>query len=187
MTSDRWASAAEGEGIVFDGLFSNWRDAVVFGLNYSSAQYGEAALAKAVKRGGSGKGLFGVDGAAQAGMILAAIERLGDTEASAIVARFAVRTEPCPCCGGDKAVAKWVAAVEHLAAVCIPAGVSNVRCRRDMVGKHFGLKAELSALASRYNMCRNTLGKQYQIIERMLSDIEASAQKNIDMHFTHGL
>jgi hypothetical protein len=104
MTSDRWASAAEGEGIVFDGLFSNWRDAVVFGLNYSSAQYGEAALAKAVKRGGSGKGLFGVDGAAQAGMILAAIERLGDTEASAIVARFAVRTEPCPCCGEDKKI-----------------------------------------------------------------------------------
>jgi len=128
-----------GDEAVFDSMGSALR----FAFGFNLQQYGESPLAKMQQRGrlGSGKGLIGMDGAWQAGMVLAQIDRLGPTDRADIIARFAPRFEPCPCCGGERPIAIWREAIEHLAACCIPSGVSNFRCRRDLVAKYFGVAA----------------------------------------------
>ncbi len=162
-------------------VFDSTRAAVVFAFNFSTQQYGESLLAK-LRRGhaGSCKGLVGMDGAGQAGMVLAQIDRLGPTERAALIARFSPRAEPCPCCGGEKPIALWREAVEHLASVCIPSGVSNIRYRRELVAKHFGLNVRIVDLADRYSMNRNTVGEHWRVLARRLSDIEAQAQTLLD-------
>lgn len=83
-----------------DAIFDSTRSAVVFALGFSTQQYGATPLSKLQRnRIGSGKGLVGMDGAGQAGMVLAQIARLGQTDRAVIVARFAPRFEPSPCCG----------------------------------------------------------------------------------------
>ena len=162
-------------------VFETTRSAMVFAFNFSMEQYGMAPLAKMASRSqASGKGLVGLDGAGQAGMVLAQIERLSPSERAACVARFHPRSEACPCCGGEKPTAIWREAIEHLASACIPAGVSNVRCRRELVAKHFGVKVQFADLAERYALPRNAIGEQYRALTRRLSDIEAQAQDSAD-------
>lgn len=167
-----------GDEAVFDSMGSALR----FAFGFNLQQYGESPLAKMQQRGrlGSGKGLIGMDGAGQAGMVLAQIDRLSKTERAAIVARFSPRSAPCPCCGGEKPVSIWQGAIEHLASCCILPGVSKFRCRRDLVARYFGVKVRFDELAERYEMSRNTVGAQYRRMAQQLFDIEARAQTFAD-------
>ncbi len=174
-----------------ESVFETTRSAVVFAFNFSMEQYGETILAKMQHHGSigrSGKGLVGFDGAGQAGMVLAQIDRLSRTERAAIVARFSRRFEPCPCCGGEKATAIWREAIEHLASVCIPVGVSNVRCRRELVAKHFGVQVGFSALAEKCGLSRNAISEHYRVLTCRMADIEAQAQASVDEALrSHGM
>lgn len=163
-------------------VFETTRHALVFAFRFSTAQYGESTLGKLLRRGcGSGKNLSGLDGAGQAGMVLATIWRLKPIERAAIVARFSPRAEPCPCCGADKMREEWSEAVEMLADWCVPAGVSNIRCRRALVGKHFGLPGvEFAALAAAHQINRKTVAEHYRAMVRRLADVEALAQAAVD-------
>ena len=164
-----------------DAIFDSTRSAVVFALGFSTQQYGATPLSKLQRnRIGSGKGLVGMDGAGQAGMVLAQIARLGQTDRAFIVARFAPRFEPCPCCGGERPIAIWREAIEHLAMWCILSGVSNIRFRRDLVAKYFGVPVRINDLAERYALNRNTVGAHYRLLARQLFDIESRAQTFAD-------
>ena len=78
-----------------DAIFDSTRSALVFAFGFRTQQYGETPLAKLQRhRLGSGRGLVGMDGAGQAGMVLAQIDRLGPTDRAVIIARFAPRFEP---------------------------------------------------------------------------------------------
>ena len=82
----------------------------------------------------------------------------------------------------------WREAIEHLASVCVPAGVSNIRCRRELVAKHFGLRSEFSAMAERYGLSRNVVSEHYRVLTRRLADIEAQAQASADEALrSHGM
>jgi len=165
-------------------LFESTRNAIKFAFGYSTEQYGESVLGKLQRRdAGSGKGLVGMDGAGQAGMVLAEVWRLKPLERAAIVARFATRRETCPCCGGDKPTAIWWEAIEQLADRCVPAGTSNVRCRRDLVAKYFGVAVEFSALADRYKLNRKTLSEHYHAMRHRLDELETKAQMAVDDAF----
>ena len=168
-----------------EAVFETTRSAIVFALHYSTEQYGETVLGKLLRKaGGSGKGLVGLDGAGQAGMVLAAIWRLKWVERAAIVARFSPRHEPCACCGGQRPARLWRDAVEQLADWCVPAGVSNIRCRRELVAKHFGSGGiEFVALAEKYAMNRKTVAEHYRTMGRALADVESVAQMSIDEAF----
>lgn len=161
-----------------EAIFETARSAVVFALGFSSEQYGQSPLAK-LQRGciGAGKGLVGMDGAGQAGMVLAEIARLDGAQRSAIIARFSPRFEICPCCGGQKPLEQWQTAVEHLAWVCVPAGVSNHRVRRGLVAKFFGASGiDFVSLGEQCNVHRKTVAAHYQVISKKLQEVEASAQ-----------
>lgn len=165
-------------------LFESTRNAIRFAFGYSTEQYGEGVLGKLQRRdAGSGKGLVGMDGAGQAGMVLAEVWRLKPLERAALVARFATRRDTCPCCGGDQPTAIWREAIEQLADWCVPAGTLNVRCRRALVAKHFGVAAEFSALADRHRLNRKTLSEHYHAMCSRLDDLETKAQLAVDDAF----
>lgn len=101
-----------------DPLFNSVADAIMFALRYSSQQYAETPMSKMMKRGGrrsSGKGLVGLDGAGQAGMILRKIDELGQLERACIIARYTDRTDECPCCKNTMASDDYRAAINVLA------------------------------------------------------------------------
>lgn len=165
-----------------EALFENTHNALVFAFHFSAEQYAETLLSRLIRRGcGSGKGLVGLDGAGQAGMVLAEIGRLGDLEQAVIAARFAPKFEECPCCGGEKPTKVWRDAIEKLTAWAVPAGVSNMRARRELVSKFFGVRGiEFKALAERYGMNRKTVAEQYQNVAKRLKDLDSRAQCALD-------
>lgn len=105
-------------------LFKNPHDALMFALRFSAQQYAQTPLAKEMRRAamgpgggaiGQGKGLVGLDGAAQAGIICARLDRLTPLQRACILARFSERVESCHCCGSDKMLDAYKGALLTLA------------------------------------------------------------------------
>lgn len=78
-------------------LFSSAHAAIVFALNYNHQQY-DKPLMNRLSWGSvpQGKGLSGIDGAAQAGMIRGMIGRLSDLECAMLIAYCAPKQIPIP-------------------------------------------------------------------------------------------
>lgn len=78
-------------------LFSSAHAAIVFALNYNHQQY-DKPLMNRLSWGAmpQGKGLSGIDGAAQAGMIRGMIGRLSDLECAMLIAYCAPKQIPIP-------------------------------------------------------------------------------------------
>ncbi len=158
--------------IVFKSAF----DAVRFALCYSSQQYGETAMAKRMRGpgGGSGMGLVGVDGAAQAGMIRRELDLLPDLHRCVVVARAAPQQLACecghPCCARWRPNIEWQAAVAWLteasAAYC--SGFSHYRVRRSIIEKMFGVKLNLVDIAHECDAHVNTVSKHNAAVRKWL-------------------
>lgn len=167
--------------VVGESVFDSTHSALMFAFRFSTEQYGESVLGRMQGRGcGSGKGLVGMDGAGQAGMVLAELGRLEAIERAALVARFAQRCEPCPCCGSARPTKLWSEAVALLASWCVPAVVSNLRVRRELIGKFFGQRVEFKEVAERHGMNRKTVAEHYALICRRLKELEARVQVSAD-------
>lgn len=83
---------------VFAPLFESAHGALVFAFNFSGQCYDRPMMNRLASPAvGSGKGLVGLDGAAQAGMIRAEVQTLGKLAEAIIIARIAPRTVPCHC------------------------------------------------------------------------------------------
>lgn len=167
-------------------VFRNLTEALLFAFRYSSGKFPESMLSKlyASPGLGTGKELVGLDGAAQAGMILATVERLDATQRAAIIARFAPRFEECRCCGGDKPRREWDEAINRLAAWAIPSGVSHMRVRRMLVGKHFGVRGvEYTAIADQYGLSRKKVAETFREVTKRLSSAEMLAQDALEDEF----
>ncbi len=79
--------------------FSSVYGALTFAFNFSADQYAQSPMSKLVKGNGnlgSGKGLIGVDGAAQAGMIMREVCSLGYAEKMYLIALFTPTYEVKP-------------------------------------------------------------------------------------------
>ena len=87
--------------------FDSYIDALIFAFNASSENYDRPYMNRvAAPAVGSGRGLGGLDGAAQAGMIRAEVRDLGRMREAILLARFAPRwisrfsepiwSRPCP-------------------------------------------------------------------------------------------
>ncbi|MBS1169526.1 MAG: hypothetical protein H6R01_444 [Burkholderiaceae bacterium] len=86
-----------------DPLFRIAHDALTFAFAYAGQQFDRSLMLKvASPSAGIGKGLSGLDGAAQAGMIRREVAALGKVAEAVLMARFAPKTVPCscgsPCC-----------------------------------------------------------------------------------------
>jgi len=162
-------------------LFRNHDDALTFAMRFTSQQYPQSDLAKLMRTPGigGGKGMIGLDGAAQAGIIKNRIERLGELERAAIIARYSARVDTCPCCGNDKALDEYKNAILNLAnwaCAFIGNAESVQRIRYAIVQEYFERGNMLGKEAEKLNVPKRTAYDQKKKIWPHLADLDKRAR-----------
>jgi hypothetical protein len=165
-------------------LFKSPDHAAMFALRYSSQQYAPSPVAKQMQRVGQvqigqGKGLVGLDGAAQAGMVRARLDRLNDLERACIIAIFTTRADDCPCCGGTRLTDDYKAALLALAEWArefIRDEVDSQRMRFGIVQNFFDRKASITKLAKSIGRPARTVLDQKNKIWPHLAKLEKQAR-----------
>lgn len=161
-----------------EALFRSAHAALVYALNYSMQQYDRPLMNKAMsgKPEGEGKGLSGIDGAGQAGMIRAQLNRLPPLYRAVLIASTAQAEFPCDCkaacCIGRKVNPEWQDAMSDVttaaAAGALSGCVSNGRLRSALIQRLLGAKATLADLAARHDVDEKTAGAHSAKLKRWL-------------------
>jgi hypothetical protein len=173
-----------------DPLFRSANGALMFALNYTHGGLKRPAITAMMVQtpGRKGKGLGGLDGAAQAGMIQCELGGLSTLRAALLVGRYAVPTAPCSCrsvcCRGWRENPDWKDAVDWLTEYVLRAGltgnISHHRFRRALVSRHFGVKDSFITIAAEARVDRNTASRQYRSVHDHLKEQERIARTEID-------
>jgi len=164
-----------------EALFSSAHAAMVFAFNFSGQQYDKSMMARmASTPGRAGKGLGGLDGAAQAGMIRAELAHLCELHASILIARVAPPTIPCECqhacCSGHRPNPEWVNAIQSLTQLAIgelSGHLSHYTLRRGIIERYFGIKHVLADLASQCAVNPDTASAHNAKLVRWLKGMPA--------------
>jgi len=173
-----------------EALFKSTHEALTFAFNYLGQQSPKTPLMSlTVDKDrppiGSGKGLVGLDAAAQAGMILAEVCRLPDDQHNVIVARYYRVTHECRCCGQKAPTDEWKSSIDYLSH-CIELEGVHRTVRLLMVEKAIcGGRLEIDLLCKNFLISRSALYKQFADIKNKLRKIEKIAMINLDNAFTH--
>ncbi|WP_284281145.1 hypothetical protein [Limnobacter litoralis] len=165
-------------------LFDCTDHALRFAFQYSSQQSPSSPMLRAmVGPTGTGKGLSGLDGAGQAGMILDVVNRMSREERDVITARFGQVTHECPCCHQQTSTQDWRSAVSNLS-MCDElhdlardvriAIVQKVLCRRAV---------EVAGLGSQYGMNERTLRNRIKKFRDRIFKVERRALCQLDSFF----
>jgi hypothetical protein len=168
-------------------IFKSTHDALTFAFNYSAQQYALSPMSKMIKTGivGSGRGLVSVDGAAQAGFILAEVDRLGQENPiykACIVARFSPKFKECPCCHHPEMplqTYKEAIAVLRDAGELSVAGISLRQMREAIIRGFYERGVSLKQEAQRLNVPKSTAYDQKSVIVQKLKALDAKAQSAI--------
>jgi len=171
-----------------EALFKSTHEALKFAFNYLGQQSPKTPLMSlTVDKDrppiGSGKGLVGLDAAAQAGMILAEVCRLPDDQHNVIVARYCRVTYECSCCGQDAPREEWNAAIDALSHCYELEGVHR-KIRLIMIERAVtGGRLEIDHLIKKYSLSERTLYRQYKSVKTKIREIEKRALINLDNRF----
>ena len=154
-------------------LFDSTYAALAFAYRYSTQQYQPTPMAR-LMRGtiGSGKGLHGLDGAAQAGIIRAEVDKLREFERHAIVARFAADER------------ESLAAKLHLirpAVASLGTGVHSRRLVDALVQRYYGKRVHLKDLSEIVGIHPNTMTDRWRCIRRVLNEIEDRGMDMVEL------
>lgn len=150
-----------------DPLFNSAWDALAFAFRYSTQQYSPTPMARLMRGSiGSGKGLVGLEGAAQAGLIRAIVETLPEFERCVITARFALDNR-------ESLAAKII--LIQPATASLGTGVHNRRMVDNLVQRFFGQRCHLKDIAETYGVHPNTMTERWACIKRMLTSLEHRA------------
>ena len=180
------------EIVTSEPLFNSAHSALVFAFNFSCQCYDRPMMNRLASPAvGSGKGLAGLDGAAQAGMIRAEVQALGKLAEAIMLARLAPRTTPCSCrsscCSGHKPNREWINAIgvlaDHVRTSALAGCTSNGLIRREYVVRYFTLKDQrvsLERLAEQHGIDRHTVGAHYSKTAKSFKDAESLAQNAIE-------
>lgn len=166
-------------------LFSSTHAALTFAYNYAGQKSPRTPMTKMMQGGvlGSGKGLVGLDGAAQAGMILAAVDRLPREQRNVITVRFGDVRDECPCCGQPAPTGEWSDAVDALSHCTelegVPrrvryASIERAICRR---------KWDAVKLSKDFGLSERTLYRQVAALKKRLGKLENVAIVALDEFF----
>jgi hypothetical protein len=163
-------------------LFKTTHDALTFAFAYSGQQYDRSAMARAmVGATPAGKGLSGVDGAGQAGMIRRKVASLGPVWEAILQVRYAPRMQPCCACGKDRLSDAFTGGVRVIQEAAVGAALSgqlsNRALRTAIVARAFGLEESLVQVAEECGVARNTASKHNGLIIAWLRGKKAHAGK----------
>lgn len=184
-------------------LFDCVRDALVFAYSYAGQHYDAPAMYRAINSSGPrrvGKGLHGVDGAGQAGMVRAEVHQLPQDMQAIIAIQYAPRSWPCgcgkSCCSGHASNDEWTDALGILvqrAVGCALAGrVTHYRARKALVIRALvrcdalrGVKPdtldEISAVAGVH---RNTVAEHNRMVQEWVRQVHSAASNEIHARLT---
>jgi hypothetical protein len=172
-------------------IFKDTTEALIFAFRFPAEQYTETPHAKMIKAGivGSGKGMVALDGAAQAGMILAQVDQLakvdpkmGPYRRSCIVARYCRRVEECKCCGGEAITAQYREAIANLAEGWVSSQITGLTVRgmrHAYVRSFFERGVSIKEEADRHNVAKSTAYDQKSVVWGKLQDLDLHAQREI--------
>lgn len=157
-------------------LFRNSHSALLFAYRFCSEQYDRPLMNKlADKAAPTGKGLAGVDGSGQAGMIKREIKDLGEFYEAIVIASFALPSTPCACkascCSGEKPNQEWAEAIHIVTTEAmsqLSGKLSHYKLRKGIVERQFGVKRTLLDLAEHCGVDRDTASHHNAIITSWL-------------------
>jgi hypothetical protein len=171
-------------------LFNSVPAALGFAFNFNGLSYERPAVYRMAtpSKSGSSKGLHGLDGAAQAGMICAKVATLGPLDKNLLMARFCHPSQPCecgvPCCSGRKPNNQWTQAIAYLADYILHTAlagcVSQSLLRKDYVLRYFTRKETklgIEALAKKHQVARNTVSTHLVRVNKTLKQLESTAER----------
>ncbi|WP_338847918.1 hypothetical protein V8J88_03915 [Massilia sp. W12] len=171
-------------------LFESAHSALVFAHHYQPGEKTVLGRLAGPSGGGSGRGLGGLDGSAQAGMILRELGELSELYQALLIARTAPAWDICPCsrpcCSGRKANPVWVAAIGILsreAKLILGGAHASFAVRAACVKRHLLRKNErtpVDAMAAEYEINRQTMGKYVTAISKWLTNKEKDALTQFD-------
>jgi hypothetical protein len=153
--------------IVQEPLFASAHNALLFAFNFSGQQY-DRPIMNRLPDGPIdyvSKGLSGMDGAAQAGMVFNKLFHLPPLYQYIVFAAYAPRTIPCECrrscCVGQKRNEQWHACIRMIEEAAItqalPGCITHRVLRRGIVQRAFGDKSVvLLDLAEKAGVNKNT-------------------------------
>lgn len=185
-----------------EAIFRTVRGAMMFALNFKHGTLKQPSLVAMMGGARTGRGLGGLDGAAQAGMILAELGRVRHRRQAMLTARCAPPSLPCTCrsscCREWRLNPEWDQAITLLTAHVLEEGlagtVSHYRLRRAMVVRYFlgkegkaprngvpsALKQSLADVAQACGVHRNTASSYNKAIVEHLRKEEQLATFEIE-------
>jgi len=145
-------------------LFTSAASAAAFALNFAGENLQKAAVNRlAGTPAAPGRGLGGLDGAAQAGMIRAELEAVGLLGESIIIADIAPKTKPCfckaACCSGEVLNPEWAAAIGVLSNIAKELKIcpAYMNVRHNLLRRFFGVALEITEIARMCGVSRETV------------------------------
>jgi hypothetical protein len=164
-------------------LFSSAHAALTFAYNHSDQVYDKPMMARLASRpGASGKGLGGVDGAGQAGIIQGAIDDLPPLLRAILYARFARRECACKSCGTKVDSLQWQEAIGVIATAAASQALSGRTSprvlRHAIVERYFGKKVLLAAAADRADVSAATATNHSTIVIAWLRGTRTTKAKD---------
>jgi hypothetical protein len=174
-------------------LFDSAHNALIFAFNYSAQVYAAPAMNRALNvshNNGTSKGLGGLDGCAQAGMILSRLKKLPELHELIIVARFAPQFKSCACgascCSKRRINAQWFDAINQIADQTRET-FENTRVTRFMryvlIKRFFTKKrdqSDINKVADELGINRNLTSQHIGKINKTLKQIELLAFQSIE-------
>lgn len=160
-------------------LFESAHNALTFAFNFSDQQYERPLM----NRMGDdpvdyvSKGLAGMDGAAQAGMVFSKLFHLPPLYQYIVFATYAPRSIPCECrrscCAGQKRNEQWHACIRMIEEAAItqalPGCISHRVLRRGIVLRAFGDKnVTLADLAEKAGVSETTANSHNSKVRQWL-------------------
>lgn len=164
-----------------EAVFETSRAACRWALRYAYEQYAMSPAAKLAGGAamGSGKGLVGLDGAGQAGMVLSEIEALPRFDMAFVVAMCAQRSFDCkcgePCCQGWRQNKMWKNAIDFISEFALERmdkDFANLTLRRMLIEKHFGIKHTQREVAAASGVSVRTVNTRWKDVSDMLRAVE---------------
>jgi len=172
-----------------DPLFDSANAALAFAYNFEGRPETSSMVPASDDRSKlPSKGLGGLDGSAQAGMIKAEVNALDRFYGFILAAKFAQHHKPCackaPCCSGFTANWEWREAIGliSMAPIIVTATfncMSNNRLRRGIVERYFKEPVKLKELAIHAGVNADTASLHNERIVKILRESERKAMDAI--------
>lgn len=174
--------------LIDDPLFGSENGALKFAFNFVHGAIKVGTLGSLVGGAKVGRGLAGLDGAGQAGLIRAELGKMPPVRRAILTARYALPSVPCkcqaPCCRGYRENPEWSGAVDEIAEYVLRQGatgtISHFRFRRALVSRYFGVRVSFVDMAAQCGVNRDTASDQHKNVSELLKKEERLARYEVE-------